>query len=277
MTSMTTPEPFVGYVPAGDRALWVETRGAGPDVLLLGGLTDPVESWSFQLDALADRYRLIAFDNPGAGRSALPAEGKPFDVTTLADDAATVLRAVGVAGPVHVMGFSGGSIEAQFLALRHPELVRSLVLISTWARIDPYLAAVFDAFRWLADGAPTERALLEAFFLWVYTPRAHTDGTVAAFIEEALATPSMQPPDAMRRQLDAFTSHDTWEHLPTIAVPTLVIAGGRDIMARQLGRDVADRIPGAVFELWEEEAHQPFQEVPHAFNDRVAAFWRSTD
>jgi pimeloyl-ACP methyl ester carboxylesterase len=247
-------------------------------VLLLGGLTDPVESWQFQLGGLSDRYRLIAFDNAGAGRSPLPRETETFDSATMADDAATVLESVGVEGPVHVAGFSGGAQIGQQLALRHPEFVRSLVLVSTWARMDSYFRAVLEMFRWLFDAAPSERAALEAFFLWIYTPRAHDDGTVAAIIEETLATPSTQPPEAFHRQLDAFTSHFLVEELHRIAVPTLVLAGGLDIAAPpRYGEAVADAIPGATFEVWAEEAHQPFQEVPDAFNARVDSFWRSVD
>src|SRR5436190_21494423 len=77
---------------AGDVDLWVEQRGAGPDVFLLAGPGDPVEAWTFQLDALADRYRLTAFDNRGAGRSPMPPDG--FTVADMADDAAAVLRAI---------------------------------------------------------------------------------------------------------------------------------------------------------------------------------------
>jgi len=66
----------------------------------------------------------------------------------MADDAATVLHAVGVRGPVHVAGFSGGAQLGQQLALRHSELVRSLVLCSTWAREDVYFRSVLDMFGW---------------------------------------------------------------------------------------------------------------------------------
>ena len=112
--------------------------------------------------------------------------------------------------------------------------------------------------------------------MWIYTPRAHNDGTVAAIIDEALATPSSQPPEAFRRQLEAFTSHFLIDELPRITVPTLVLAGGLDIISpARRGKEVADAIPGAVFEVWDEEAHQPFQEVPDEFNARVDAFWRS--
>ena len=65
------------------------------------------------------------------------------------------------------------------------------------------------------------------------------------------------------------------ERLPQISVPTLVLAGGRDTISRpSLCRAVADLIPGAGFEVMEEEAHQPFQEVPDEWNARVDAFWR---
>ena len=60
--------------------------------------------------------------------------------------------------------------------------------------------------------------------------------------------------------------------------PTLVLAGGRDSTSRpELCRTVADRIPGALFEVMEQEAHQPFQEVPDQWNARVHAFWREVE
>jgi pimeloyl-ACP methyl ester carboxylesterase len=259
-------------IQARGTEFWVEHRGQGPDVLLIAGLSDPAEAWRPQLDGLGDRYRLTAFDNRGAGRTPLP-EG-PLSVAMMADDAAALLRALQVPA-AHVAGSSGGSLIAQELALRHPELVRSLVLISTWARPDPYLRAVTGYLHWLPEAAPSERAMLEAFFLWIYTPRAHADGMVERIIEETLAFPHPQSAEAFQRQLAPFRTHDTLDRLPAIAVPTLVLAGELDIITPpRLGRVVAEAIPGAVFEVLPGEAHQPFQEVPEEFNARVDAFWR---
>ncbi len=261
------------HVRAGTLDVWTEQVGTGPDVLLIGGLGDTVESWQFQLDGLADRYRLTAFDNRGAGRTAMP-DG-PVTVEAMADDAAGVLDALGIAS-AHVAGFSGGSIISQQLALRHPELVRSLVLPSTWATPDLYLLAWGRFVQWLVDAVPDERTFLECFFLDIYTARAHNDGTVAAFIEEVLAFPHKQAPEDVHRFLDAFLTHpDPSARLPEVSAPTLVLAGGVDSTARpELGRVVADLIPGARFEVWETEAHQPFQEVPDRWNTRVDAFWQ---
>jgi pimeloyl-ACP methyl ester carboxylesterase len=272
---MTTIQHMRGHVRAGDLDIWTEQVGEGPDVLLIGGLGDTVESWQFQLDGLADRYRLTALDNRGAGRTAM-SDG-PVSVEMMADDAAGVLRALDIPS-AHVAGFSGGSIISQELALRHPELVRSLVLQSTWPAPDAYLRAWGLFVRWLLDVAPSERAFLEAFYLWIYTPRAHNDGSVAQFIEEVVAFPHKQSSEDAQRSLDAFLDHDTHERLAEITAPTLVLAGGRDATSRpELCRAVAEGIPGARFEIMEEEAHQPFQEVPDEWNARVDAFWREVE
>lgn len=110
--------------------------------------------------------------------------------------------------------------------------------------------------------------------MFIYTPRAHNDGTVSRFIDEVLAFPHKQPPENVQRHLDAFLGHDTTGRLPRIAVPTYVLAGGLDPTARpELGRAVADLIPGARFQVLEGESHKPFQEIPDRWNALVAAFW----
>jgi pimeloyl-ACP methyl ester carboxylesterase len=272
---MTTTANASRFVTANDLEIYVEQVGQGPDALLIGGLADTVESWQFQLDGLAGRYRLTAFDNRGAGRTPMP-DG-PLTVEAMADDAAAVLRGLDIAS-AHVAGFSGGSIIAQELALRHPELVRSLVLQSTWPAPDPYLRKWGEFVRWLVEAAPSERAFLEAFFLDIYTPRAHNDGTVDQIIEEALAFPYKQAPQDVQRFLDAFLDHDTTDRLAQIAAPTLVLAGGLDSTSRpELCRAVAELIPGARFDVMAEESHQPFQEAPDDWNARVDAFWHDVE
>ena len=268
---MTTSAP----IRAGKLELWVERRGNGPDVLLIAGLGDPAEAWQPQLDGLADRYRVTAFDNRGVGRSPLP--DKPLSVATMADDAAAILRALDVPA-AHVAGFSMGGMIAQELALRHPELVRSLVLVSTYSRPDALLRSQLEFWRWLAEAAPSERAFFKAFFTWVYTPRAHADGTVDQLVAEALAFPHQQSVEAFQAQVDACLAHDTADRLSRIAAPTLVLAGEFDIVVPpRFSRSVAAGIPNARFERMPGEAHQPFQEAPDKFNARVDAFWRELE
>ena len=84
-------------INANGTEIWTERRGHGPDVLLIAGLGDPAEAWQPQLDGLSDRYRLTAFDNRGAGRTPLP-EGL-LSASTMADDAAALLRALEILRP----------------------------------------------------------------------------------------------------------------------------------------------------------------------------------
>ena len=116
--------------------LWVDDRGDGPPVLLIAGLGDPAEAWTFQQEELSSRYRTIAFDNRGVGRSPLP--DTPLTVAGMADDAATILDELGI-DRADIVGFSGGSVTAQELAIRHPERVKSLVLMGTFGKGDRLL------------------------------------------------------------------------------------------------------------------------------------------
>ena len=94
-----------------------------------------------------------------------------------------------------------------------------------------------------------------------------------------LAFPHKQAPEDVQRFLGAFFDRDDpSDRLRQIAAPTLVLAGGADMTTRPpLCRAVAELIPGARFEVMEEEAHQPFQEVPDEWNARVDAFWRELE
>lgn len=275
MTIQEISTATTGFVDVGGAELWYEQRGEGPDVVLLAGLSDPVESWELQLAGLSDRYRVTAFDNRGAGRSPMVPDG--FTVGDMADDVAGLMRGLGIE-QAHIAGFSGGSMIGQELALRHPDLVRSLVLQSTCGRWGAYERNGFNFWHWMMDNAPSEREALEAFFLWVYTPRAHDEGMVDAIIDDALAFPHAQSPEGFHRQLAVWEAHDTLDRLTDIVAPTLVLAGELDIVTRpHRGRQVAERIPGAEFRLQPGEAHQPFQERPEEWNRTVHEFWSRVD
>lgn len=112
------------------RGLRVRVRvqeGTGAPLLLLNGLTRPLESWGRVIELLPERT-IVTYDAPGVGQSSTPV--LPITVSMLADIAASVLDHCGF-GTVDVLGFSHGGAVAQQLAVRSPPRVRRLVLAST--------------------------------------------------------------------------------------------------------------------------------------------------
>lgn len=117
-----------GYRTIGGTPTWVVERGAGRDTVLLlhGGLGNSDELLDSIGPFLAGRYRLVAFDRRGHGRTA--DDGLPFHYDAMADETEAVIAHLGIA-PTHVVGWSDGGIIALLLAMRHPGLLRRVVLI----------------------------------------------------------------------------------------------------------------------------------------------------
>src|SRR5437870_12883303 len=109
--------------------LYYEEHGRGGPLLLIMGLAADSTAWMFQVPDFARRYRTIAFDNRGVGRSSRPPG--PYTIHQMADDAAGLLDALRIAR-AHVLGVSMGGSIAQALALRHPERARGLVRARTY-------------------------------------------------------------------------------------------------------------------------------------------------
>lgn len=136
----------------GDRELAVRLAGPpqGRALLLLHGLGgSSIVDWYEVGPRLADRYRLVMMDYRNHGLSARQVE--PFDIDDLADDAAGVVEALGL-GEVDVVGYSMGGAVAQALARRHPYLVRSLVLVATFAGRSGLDRLGLRVGTWLARG-----------------------------------------------------------------------------------------------------------------------------
>lgn len=115
--------------------LYYEEHGAGPEALVFAhGLLLSGRMFEAQVQALKERYRCITFDFRGQGRSEVTASG--YDMDTLTEDAAALIRVLGAA-PCHFVGLSMGGFVGMRLAIRYPELIRSLVLLNTSAEPEP--------------------------------------------------------------------------------------------------------------------------------------------
>jgi pimeloyl-ACP methyl ester carboxylesterase len=238
-----------------------DERGDGEPLVLIMGLGADATAWEPHVEAYATRYRCFAVDNRGAGRSPKPAG--PYSTAAMADDYAALIAGLD-AGPVRVAGISMGGAVAQELALRHPQLVDRLVLVSSWARCDEYAKEVFRHFARMRSVASAED-FAQLLQLWIWTPEH-----LGAHIEElrdVRSEPATMPRHAFDAQCAACIGHDTVERLAQIGVPALITAGDRDIFTPlAFAQELHAGIPGSELKVFPGTGHAHHWEVLDEFN-----------
>ena len=129
-----------------DITLYYEERGEGFPLLLIHGLLSDLTSWRYQVAAFASRYRVIAVDLKGFGKSTKPRT--EYRVHSHADDLYVFLQQLKIP-QTHVCGLSMGGMVEEVLTLKHPQLVKGLVLADSVAMIADY--AVSDRLTLIGD------------------------------------------------------------------------------------------------------------------------------
>jgi 3-oxoadipate enol-lactonase len=232
----------------GKVRLHYETLGKedAPPVLLIMGMSFSSKAWGPLPERLAERYRVIVFDNRGSGRSG--SAGLVFRVKDMADDAVAVLDAAGAAS-AFVFGISMGGMVAMELALRHPARVKAMALGATFA-------------GWLGSRKPSiltstdvlVGGLLSRLGAHQMLGRALVSREMAKSNPRALgafiANAERVNPQVLLQQMTAVTLHASTARLAALRVPTLVLSGDQDrLVPEKNSRRLADLIPGARFVL----------------------------
>jgi pimeloyl-ACP methyl ester carboxylesterase len=224
-----------------------EVSGDGEPLLLVMGTGCAIPMWADLRPRLAERYRVIAFDNRGLGGSERGDD--PITVASLAEDASALLEALDVP-MAHAMGWSLGSAVVQELTLAHPQQVASAVLYATWGRCDGFQRSLLAALR-LPYAVRDVEAALTAGGL-AFSPQLLDRPDFQQLLEPMLpAFPQNEDQMAVTvEQWDADLAHDTLDRLDGIEAPTLVVGGEQDLLTPPWqAKAVADAIPKARYEL----------------------------
>ncbi len=264
-------------VTVNGTTLYYTETGQGPTALVMhGGLG--VDHTTYRgLDMFADRLRLVYYDHRHNGRSGRP----PLETLTmeqLADDAAVLAKEVSDE-PVIVIGHSYGGFVAQEFALRHPDLVKALILVDTTAGQlgdgeDP------DAYQgppppdeWVAvvSDPPTDDEGMAKVFPELL-PYYLKPGTDPAPVRAAMAD-TIYSGGAAARSMEVLAQWSSVDRLPKIAVPVLVLVGAHDrITSPPQALRIADRIPDSTVVEFADSGHFPWVEEPERFNEVVRSF-----
>ncbi len=231
MPRMAVPGAEISYLMAG----------AGYPLLLLRGYASHMGWWDPRfLAPLKESLLLVLLDHRGTGGSIH--HGGEYTIRRLADDAASLLLGLGMEG-VGVFGLSMGGMVAQELALSYPALVGRLALGATHcggARALPPTPCAARALAARASGEGVEEEWLKAVFMPDFVKRDRE--AIRSYLKRAFADPV--PMETVRLQAEAVAGFDSWERLPRLRIPTLILHGEEDgIVPPENARLLSERIP----------------------------------
>ena len=246
-----------------------ERVGEGPPLVFVHGAAGDSRMWQPQHAALADEFTVVAWDEPGAGRSSdVPAD---FGLADYADCLAALIEALAL-GPAHLAGLSWGGTLVLELYRRHPGRVASLILADTYAGWKGSLpeeevrARVAGARQMLA--APAEEFDPTLPGLFAGDPPAD----FVVLLEEIAAAVR---PDTLRTQLSLMAEADQRDLLQHVAVPTLLIWGELDARSPlDVARQFEQAIPDTKLHVIPGVGHVSNLEAPEQFNAAVREFCR---
>ena len=243
-------------VKVGDINIYYEVHGKGEPLVNIPGAGSTMDGFFRHIPVYAEKYRLVAYDLRGAGRSDAP--DIPYTTEMMADDLSGLLDAIGI-DSAHILGGSMGGMIAQQFALRYPQRVRSLILACTkfgGPHEIPVDAEILEYWEHPKQLSP-EDSIMQGLRLQMSQEFIDKNpDLIKQIIKRAIEAPPPVTPQSGMRQVQAIIGHNTYDRLPEIKAPTLVIQGDADRMS-PVGnsRILASRIPNAELVILNKMGH----------------------
>ena len=259
------------YLTVDGTRLYYDDTGTGPPLLLIHGLGSSGRDWMEQVDAFAERYRVIRVDLRGHGRSDRP-KG-PYSMPEFAREVAVLLRRLD-AVPAHVVGLSMGGMVALQLAADAPGLVRSLVVVNSTAdtRIRTWRDLWFYVSRRTAVQVLGMRRVGKLIARRLFVEPEQED-----LRREFIRRWADNDKKGYLWSVDAIMGWSVWDRLDTIASPTLLVAAEHDYTPISEKNRIVAEMPRATLEVVDGARHALPVERPAVFNAVVGRFFQEVE
>jgi pimeloyl-ACP methyl ester carboxylesterase len=259
--------------PTRDISTYYEEAGSGEPLLLIMGIGGDLQGWALQAPELAKQFRVITYDNRGAGRSSAP--DRPYSIKQMAGDACALLDRLGIA-KTHVLGYSMGGYIAQELALAAPDRVEKLILLATAPEIDGFGRTVVRSLMDIRRSNMSREQVVRAMAPFLYsTDLLNDEARFERAVLNSVTNPYAQSDVGFLRQAEAILGFDAADRVAGIKNRTLVVVGQDDILVPPRNSEkLAKLLPSAELKVLS-GGHIGCIEYPSEYNDAFMEFLKS--
>ena len=251
----------------GEIDIHYEISGQGPWVTLSHSLAAHGGMWAPQVEALSAHFTVLNVDTRGHGQTDAPPG--PYSLEQMADDARGLLAHLGVAR-THWLGLSMGGMIGQVMALRHPEVLDSVVLADTTGQVAPNAVQMWEDRAQAARASGMATLVEGTLSRWFTEPFRNREPALMARIGAMIAG---TPVEGYAGCCAAIAGVSTLERLRTLGHPALVLVGDQDQgTPPAMAQLIAEHWPGARLQVLADAAHLPNLEQAQAFNRAVLDF-----
>jgi 3-oxoadipate enol-lactonase len=249
----------VPFIDANGVSLHYALAGArGRSVVLLHELGGTLQSWDGIAPRLAQRFRVLRYDQRGAGASEKVRQD--FTNNALVEDFEALAKGIGLEPPYHFVTVAAAATQALRFLEKHPDQVGALALCNPAPGVDASRAAALDeraAFA-MREGM---RASLPTTLALSYPSSVGERAAYESYLGRYLAN----DPVGFGLAFRCLARTNMLHMLPLIRCPTMIVAGRHDTVRPHAGTaELAKKIPGARFELVEDAGHFMPTQSPHA-------------
>jgi len=286
LSCTNTPGIEEGFLEVNGTSLFYKTMGSGePIVVLHGGPGFDHRQFLPYIWQLAERHKVILFDQRGTGLSSGPINSTSISIDSFIADIEGVREAFGI-DEMNLLGHSWGGILAMYYGIHHPEKLNSLILCSTAASFESFaeMRATYEA-----DRLPEDTALLQEIYsseefqngdplavekFWrVYFKPYFADQQLASKLDLQFTENSIKYGNEVAGHLfESIGEFDLHEDLQAIRCPTLIIHGDADPMPVKYAEMIHESIDGSELVIAEGAGHWLFVDATDTFTSSVVDF-----